>query len=285
MSDNTAFFAEQSANSEVKMQIVLTAFKLWLSDVKNNKRLNYIDLFCGPGVYDDGTLSTPVCILQEICATEKLARQFYVILNDNDKDAMARLRRAMANIRNYKYIRSVTTSTNDNSDYNNWPDIENDEHSFVFLDPFGWKGINKAYIRRMLENPNCEMVLLFSFNQFNRFKNYDEIDGIFEDLFTNAELSEIKQFCAMNPGYQNERFIFDMYVKSITNGLSDCHIIPFKFQIAISLKTSHYLIFIVRNAARAKTLADALRNFANYKDDCLCYSTKSDAPGAPLELF
>jgi len=27
MSDNTAFFAEQSANSEVKMQIVLTAFK------------------------------------------------------------------------------------------------------------------------------------------------------------------------------------------------------------------------------------------------------------------
>ncbi len=58
-----------------------------------------------------------------------------------------------------------------------------------------------------------------------------------------------------------------------------------KLQIAISLKTSHYLIFIVRDAMRAKTLADALRNFANYKDDCLCYSTKSDAPGAPLKLF
>ncbi|MDE6571390.1 MAG: three-Cys-motif partner protein TcmP [Alphaproteobacteria bacterium] len=284
MSDNTAFFAEQSANSEVKMQIVLAAFKLWLSDVKRNKHLNYIDLFCGPGVYDDGTLSTPVCILQEICATEKLARQFYVVLNDNSKEAMARLRRAMANIRNYKYIRSVTTSTNDNSDYNTWPDIDNDEHSFVFLDPFGWKGMNKEYIRRLLNNPNCEMVLLFCFNQFNRFKNYDEIDGIFEDLFTNSELSEIKQFCAMNPGYQNERFILNTYVKSITDGQTDCYVIPFKFQIAISLKTSHYLIFIVRDAARAQKLARALRNFANYKDDRLCYSTKSDAPRAPLEV-
>jgi len=285
MSDNTAFFAEQSANSEVKMQIVLAAFKLWLGNVKHNKRLNYVDLFCGPGIYDDGTFSTPVCILQEICATENLARRFRVILNDYDKEAVARLRRAMSNIRNYKYIRSVTTSTNDNSDYDNWPDIENGEHSFIFLDPFGWKGMNKAYIRRLLKNPNCEMVLLFSFNQFNRFKNYDDIDGIFEDLFTNSELSEIKQFCAMHPGYKNERFIFDMYVKSVTDGTPECHIIPFKFQIAISLKTSHYLIFIIRNAARAKKLADTLRNFANYKDDVLCYSTKSGAIDAPTELF
>jgi len=223
--------------------------------------------------------------LQEICATENLARKFSVILNDNDKDAMARLRRAMANIRNYKYIRSLTTSTNDNVDSSKLPQVESDEHSFVFLDPFGWKGMNKAYIRRPLNNPNCEMVLLFSFNQFNRFKNYDEIDGLFTDLFTNSELSEIKQFCALNPGYKNERFIFDTYVKSLTDGQPECHVIPFKFQIAISLKTSHYLIFIVRNAARAKKLAGALRNFANYKDDCLCYSTKSDAPCAPLELF
>jgi len=77
------------------MQIVPTTFKLWLSGVKHNKRLNYIDLFCGQGIYDNGTWSTTICILQEICATESLVRQFYVIMNDNNKDTMARLLRAM----------------------------------------------------------------------------------------------------------------------------------------------------------------------------------------------
>ena len=56
MKGNHDFFAEQSANSEIKMQIVLTAFKLWLKDVKTKQNLTYIDLFAGAGIYDDGTL-------------------------------------------------------------------------------------------------------------------------------------------------------------------------------------------------------------------------------------
>jgi three-Cys-motif partner protein len=285
MSDNSGFFAEQSANSEVKMQIVLQAFKIWLNDVRMNSNLNYIDLFSGPGVYDDGTLSTPVCILQEICATENSAKKFNVVLNDNDAEFVARLRRAMHNIRNHKYIKSITTSTNDNSDGMNLPTVRNNEHSFVFLDPFGWKGMNRNYIRSMLQNPNCELVLFFSFNQFHRFKNYDDIDGLFDDLFDEQTLTEIRNFCALNPGYKNERFIFDTYAKLLTDNLPECHIVPFKFQIEISLKTSHYVIFFVRNAARAEHLKSKMQNFANYKDDILCYSAKSDAPDAPPTLF
>jgi len=285
MSNNTGFFAEQSANSEVKMQIVLKSFKLWMDDVRGEQRLNYIDLFSGPGVYDDGTLSTPICILQEICATEKLAQKFCVILNDNDTESMARLRRAIANIRNYKYLHSITTSTNDNSDTENLPQIKDDEHYFVFLDPFGWKGMNRNYIRTMLQNKNCELVLLFGFNQFHRFKNFDEIDGLFEDLFDESMLNKIRNFCALNPGYKNERFIFDAYAKSLTTGLAECHMIPFKFQIEISLKISHYLMFIVRDESRAEKLKSMLQNFANYKDEVLCYSYKCGAIDAPPTLF
>ncbi|MDR0449160.1 MAG: hypothetical protein LBG89_01715 [Rickettsiales bacterium] len=92
------------------MRIVLTAFKLWLKDNKTKKNLSYIDLFAGQGIYDDGTLSTPVRVLQEICETRTLTEKFDIILNDRNPEYMAKLRRTIANVRNAKYIKSLTTS-------------------------------------------------------------------------------------------------------------------------------------------------------------------------------
>ncbi|MCL2538491.1 MAG: three-Cys-motif partner protein TcmP [Alphaproteobacteria bacterium] len=285
MNNNSSFFVEQSANSEVKMKIVLQSFKLWLSSVRIQQSLFYIDLFAGPGVYDDGTLSTPICVLQEICADRKLAQKFCIVLNDNNIEYMAKLRHATSNILNFKYIKSVTTSAHDNSTSNLRPKIPNNAHSFVFLDPFGWKGMNRSYVRELLRNPNCEIVLLFSFNQFHRFKDFDAVCGLFDDLFDAKTLAKIREFCRMNPGYKNERFILDTYVKSLTGDIGNCHIIPFKFQIEISLKTSHYLIFIVRDHQRASKLQNILKNHANYKDDILCYSAKCNAIYGQQSLF
>ena len=107
MKGNHDFFAEQSANSEIKMQIVLAAFKLWLKDIKTKQNLTYVDLFAGAGIYDDGTLSTPVCILQEICATRSMAQRFNVALNDHSAESVAKLRRVIANIRNAKVCQNT----------------------------------------------------------------------------------------------------------------------------------------------------------------------------------
>lgn len=58
------FFKETSAQSEVKIRIVTKYFAAWsnviLPSVKtHSKRIAYIDLFAGPGKYEDGTKSTP----------------------------------------------------------------------------------------------------------------------------------------------------------------------------------------------------------------------------------
>jgi len=64
------FFAAQKEASRVKSDIVVKYFKFWsrvMADQvrhETNPRIGYIDLFSGPGRYDDGTSSTPLLVLQ-----------------------------------------------------------------------------------------------------------------------------------------------------------------------------------------------------------------------------
>jgi hypothetical protein len=65
MSDN--FFTEQKEQSLIKARIVEKYFWVWANVViptakqisPKNPRIAYIDLFAGPGRYEDGSKSTP----------------------------------------------------------------------------------------------------------------------------------------------------------------------------------------------------------------------------------
>ena len=70
--DSDEFFEEQQEHSQIKACIVAEYFWAWagvMIGVQNrypqhSKRLAYIDLFSGPGKYDDGTESTPLLIMR-----------------------------------------------------------------------------------------------------------------------------------------------------------------------------------------------------------------------------
>lgn len=59
------FFKNQREDSRIKMRIVTNYFAAWANIVGSsppNRPLAYLDLFAGPGSYDDGNLSTSVLI-------------------------------------------------------------------------------------------------------------------------------------------------------------------------------------------------------------------------------
>ncbi len=71
------FFAEQSAHSRVKADIVfkyVTAWATVIFDPRYNQKREaaYIDLFSGPGSYEDGTRSTPLLIVEEVLKKQML---------------------------------------------------------------------------------------------------------------------------------------------------------------------------------------------------------------------
>lgn len=60
-----------------------------------DKRIAYIDLFAGPGRYEDGTNSTPLLILENAIADPKLRDNLVTMFNDKDTENSSSLVKAI----------------------------------------------------------------------------------------------------------------------------------------------------------------------------------------------
>ena len=92
--DKISFFNEQTEQSLVKTTIVEKYFDAWTKIIlstqkpttrRSDERIGYIDLFAGPGFYQDGSLSTPLKILKKAIENTKLRDRFLAVFNDNNK--------------------------------------------------------------------------------------------------------------------------------------------------------------------------------------------------------
>ena len=95
MADATFFDAPTEASLK-KHRIVSKYFGGWANIVlpqtkAREGKLKYIDLFCGPGQYRDGTRSTPLLILDHVIKTPALRETIQLIFNDENTDFMAEL--------------------------------------------------------------------------------------------------------------------------------------------------------------------------------------------------
>ncbi|HND22077.1 MAG TPA: three-Cys-motif partner protein TcmP [Acidobacteriota bacterium] len=98
------FFDESTEQSQVKSEIVAKYFWAWakviLPSVKKWRRsqIAYIDLFAGPGRYRDGSISTPLKVLEEAISDSDLSQTLVAIFNDLDQNNVQALQEAIAGL-------------------------------------------------------------------------------------------------------------------------------------------------------------------------------------------
>jgi hypothetical protein len=169
------FFDEAKEQSEVKSAIVRKYFKAWATAIKGtvnrygDKKIAYLHLFAGPGRYKDGTISTPLLVLQEAIADKDLRRMLVTLFNDKDEANCRSLEKAINDLPGVETLKHK-------------PEVDNDEvgtemvklfeemnlvPTLFFVDPWGYKGlslklINSVHILFQLhtnqhgdEQPNC----------------------------------------------------------------------------------------------------------------------------------
>lgn len=80
------FFEQQTMSSRIKANIVSEYFPKYCNIIINKhepKELRYIDLFAGPGKYDDGNVSTPLLVARNCLRNSFLQQHVRFIFNDN----------------------------------------------------------------------------------------------------------------------------------------------------------------------------------------------------------
>ena len=169
-----SFFDESTDQSQVKASIVSKYFWAWARVIgpsarKRGSSLAYIDLFAGPGRYDDGTKSTPLLVLERAIADSQLADLLVTIFNDLDSTNTRSLETAIQELPGVERLRHRPAVYNEEVGEKIVAMFESMKliPTLFFVDPWGYKGFSLRLINSVLQNWGCDCIFFFNYNRIN----------------------------------------------------------------------------------------------------------------------
>ncbi len=168
------FFEESKEQSLVKTTLVKNYFKAWAAIMLRNKRcrkarIAYVDLFCGPGRYKDGTVSTPIRVLEQAVRDSDLRESLVTLFNDKDPSYSRSLKEEIARIPNISLLTFQPKVYNEevgDKIANLFEEIRLVPTLF-FIDPWGYKGLSLRLVRALLRSWGCDGIMFFNYNRVN----------------------------------------------------------------------------------------------------------------------
>jgi len=252
---NANFFDEKSEQSKVKTLIVSKYFVAWakviIATAKRNKhipKIAYIDLFAGPGRYNDGTKSTPVMIIEKALYDTDLKNSLVSIFNDANKEYTNSLREAVNEIEGINKLKYSPIIKNEEITEGIVKEFEEISliPTLLFVDPWGYKGLSLKLISSVLKDWGCDSIFFFNYTRINMGLSNDLVEKHISALFGDVRADLIrKRICELKPE-QREIYILEQLTLALME-MGGTYTLPFVFKNEGGRRTSHHLIFTSKN--------------------------------------
>ena len=300
MPDNEVFFSDQTEQSATKAHIVSSYFTAWSRVIKKwDCKMAYIDLFCGPGRYGDNKPSAPLQIIQSTLNDPILVGKMMFLFNDYDQANLASLQKEIAAIDIDKKLKNINYSSETmDLETHSRLHIPRNVPVLSFVDPFGYKGLTRELINKLITNNGSDCIFFFNYNRINMALSsntkFDEhLIGIFGEDRTRSLKAEL---APLSPS-QREPIVINSLIEALIEDKGN-YVLPFKFYSTETLRTSHFIVFVTKNPVACKIMkqimysnsakdSDGVATFSfedsrNFSD---CYSQLSlfDGPIKTLE--
>lgn len=220
-----------------------------------HRKVNFIDGFAGPGIYEGGEAGSPIIalrtFLEHAAADAITSTQFNFMFNEQDAERYAILK-AQITALGYE-AGGFPAHLNVEVANRNFHDLGEEllagmradqglAPTFFFIDPFGYRDVPLDLIQRLLRFPACEMLIYFDFNSVNRFGTAGNVDEHFEALFGTDEFKNAPP--AGDPG--RGEYFRDLYERQLRNVGNFAHVRSFAM-VPDHGHIGYYLFFCTRN--------------------------------------
>jgi len=288
LAGDDTFFEEQTEASEVKARIIEKYFDSWARIIVNaptyrDKPLGYVDLYCGPGRYEDGRKSTPLLVLDKARANPQLRDRLVTFFNDENPTFVEKLKVEIAQIpgiENLKYQPIVTCSPVGPG--TTQPIAHHGAMAtFTFIDPFGYTGLTRQLIADVTKNWGSDCVFFFNYNRINQALVNDAFvkhmqalfgQGVADELYN--KLNEISRTATARVPQQRENLILDRLAYTISQ-VSGPYVLPFMFRKGA--RTSHSIVFVTKHPLGYEVMKDIMYKESTSHDGGIASFGYSDA--------
>lgn len=253
---NDGFFQEQREQSLIKARIVSKYFSAWANVIlatqkrypHHTQKMAYVDLFAGPGRYDDQSKSTPLLVLDTILANPVLTNRMVTLFNDKDTANIESLKIAINQIDGIERLKYAPAFYNEEVG-DEIAKMFSGMHlvpTFFFVDPWGYKGLSLNLISSIIKDWGCDCVFFFNYNRVNMGINNDAIRPHMASLFGDQQLSDVRHDCNNKCPEERELIVVQALCDALRNNGSQ-YVLPFRFKNDEGTRTSHHLIFLSKS--------------------------------------
>ena len=266
------FFKKQTSSSLIKAKIVAEYFPQYARILlkKPQDNIIYLDLFAGPGVYEDGSLSTPILLSQHVANDPILNGKVQLLFNDNTYSKVLE-----ENFNNFfpdgTFIhkpRFSNKTVGKDKDIQNYlsrePLKKNPKPTLLFFDPFGYKDIDTATLANFLSSWGNELFLFFNIKRVRAAIENDKFDELMRAIFPNL-FDEMKNDKRYNSTvYERMNLIVNNVAKEFKSHCSDnLFSCAFKFQEEDNSGTSHFIIHFTKHKKGFELVKQIYYDFDN----------------------
>lgn len=262
------FFKESREASIIKGRIVAKYFPSWARIISNNTNqdIAYIDLFCGPGKYEDGTKSTPLLVLEEAITNDSIRGRLISIFTDKEDEYVENLNEEISKIhgidklRHKPFIKRIEVGEQIVEILKNSKLIP----SFVFLDPCGYKGLSLELINSILKDWGCETLFFFNYNRINAGIHNDRVEDHIDKIFGRERAEKLRKYLSnIGSTYRREKAILMALIEALTEEYGK-YVQHFCVKDKDKARTSHYLIFVTKNFTGFDIMREIMASQSSY---------------------
>lgn len=288
-STTDGFFKSQKEKSRVKTYIVTEFFKAYfpiINSAFSNKDIWYIDLFCGPGQYDDGSKSTPIVLLDivEQFGNNDIREKLHIIFNDRDPNYIERLKSLIINhpvLPKLKYKPVITNLRASDVDLSIYTKRNNPIFSFV--DPWGYKDVTVSQVWKLVKNIGSDCVLFFNsgriLQDISKPANITDFEQLFGPYYADAK--QLQKRMDLTQRQKAEQFVVlfskNLYktVSEEANGKYKIFVLPFYVEADDKEKISHYIVFVSKSHKAIQEMKKVMIKYGNSTSSVLGYDDKT----------
>jgi three-Cys-motif partner protein len=250
------FFRTPTEASRRKQRIVVKYHAAW-SQVLRSKRnsptdfqrnLAYVDLFAGPGKYGDGSLSTPLLIVEAAARDPYMREHLLTRFNEGDPVIAEHLEQnlkgseAAAKLTHSPKVTCALVEQDILKEIGGIPRCP----TLVFADPWGYKGLSVSLLTRFLKPFGNDLIFFFNYNRISSGLYATVLDEPIDAVFGKKVADALRNRIASKglKGLDKEREIMDALGEAFAPAGAQT---PVYFPFQTNGRLSHHLMFISKS--------------------------------------